>query len=76
VITDRIHTLSGLEATAAAIPGGEDPAATGLWQAITDVLATERRTLAAMAGDLTPDSAARLDRDYTAEQHELTLAVP
>jgi len=76
VITDRIHTLSGLEATAAAIPGGEDPAATGLWQAITDVLATERRTLAAMAGDLPPDSAARLDRDYTAEQHELTLAVP
>ncbi len=71
-ITSRIDNLSGIQAhTVAGNPQDETtaPDPTGqVWHAITDVLATERRALAALAPQLSAQTNARIGRDEAAEE--------
>ena len=39
-----------------------------MWNAVTDVLATERRALAALAPQLSAETNARIGRDETSEE--------
>ena len=71
LITARIDSLSGIQAhTVAGDPQDEAsaPDPTGqVWNAVTDVLATERRALAALAPELSAQTNARIGRDETEE---------
>jgi hypothetical protein len=71
LVTARIDNLSGIQAhTIAGDPADAStaPEPTGqVWHAITDVLATERRTLAALAPQLSAETNARIGRDEKAE---------
>ena len=72
LISARIDGLSGMQAhTVAGDPTDEAsaPDPTGqVWYAITDVLATERRALAALAPQLSAQTNARIVRDETTEE--------
>jgi len=71
LITARIDNLSGIQAhTVAGNPEDEAsaPEPTGqVWTAVTDVLATERRALAALAPQLSAETNARIGRDESFE---------
>ena len=72
LVTARIDNLSGIQAhTVAGDPAdaATAPDPTGqVWKAITDVLATERRALAALAPQLSAETNARIGRDEKAEE--------
>jgi EmrB/QacA subfamily drug resistance transporter len=72
LVTARIDSLSGMQAhTVAGNPEdeGSAPEATGqVWNAVTDVLATERRALAALAPQLSAQTNDRIGRDETSEE--------
>jgi hypothetical protein len=72
LITARIDNLSGLQAhTVAGNPEDEAsaPEPTGqVWSAVTDVLATERRALAALAPQLSAQTNDRIGRDESSEE--------
>ncbi len=72
LVSTRIDGLSGLQAhTVAGDPQDEAsaPDPTGqVWYAITDVLATERRALAALAPQLSAQTNARIVRDESTEE--------
>ncbi len=72
LITARMDNLSGLQAhTVAGNPEDEAsaPEPTGqVWNAVTDVLATERRALAALAPQLSAQTNDRIGRDETSEE--------
>jgi EmrB/QacA subfamily drug resistance transporter len=72
LIGARIDNLSGLQAhTVAGNPADEAsaPDESGqVWYAITDVLATERRALAALAPELSVQTNARIVRDESTEE--------
>ncbi len=72
LVTARIDSLSGLQAHAVAGNPADEASApdpTGqVWYAITDVLATERRALAALAPQLSAQTNARIVRDEDTEE--------
>jgi hypothetical protein len=72
LVSARIDGLSGMRAhTVAGDPADEAsaPDPTGqVWYAITDVLATERRALAALAPQLSAQTNARIVRDENTEE--------
>jgi EmrB/QacA subfamily drug resistance transporter len=83
LISARIGNLSGMQAHAVAGDPADQSSApdpTGpVWYAITDVLATERRALAALAPQLSAQTNARIVRDETTEESsypELTSVSP
>ncbi|MCW2786949.1 MAG: drug resistance transporter, EmrB/QacA subfamily [Marmoricola sp.] len=68
LLQDRIRSLSGDPAVDAR-DRADVPA--GMWAAIGDILATERRVLARLEPELGIDTHARLERDHADEQGEL-----
>ena len=72
LITTRIDNLAGIQAHTIAGDPKDDTSAPEpmgqVWHAITDVLATERRALAALAPQLSAQTNARLNRDETREE--------
>ncbi len=74
VITDRMNFLGGTDANTIDPSSAVQPAASdGIWPAVTDVLATERRALTALETDMSLDTGARLERDHDEERDALTL---
>jgi EmrB/QacA subfamily drug resistance transporter len=69
-IQDRIVTLSAVDAQS--LQAADAPEA--LWDAVRDVLATERRALRDLGPDLTPDTRERIDRDEAREAEQLAPA--
>ena len=71
VVTDRINMLNAVDSEMLGVP---EPSAgidqLGLWTAIRDVLATERRALRALEPELSADTSARLERDDAREDDE------
>jgi len=73
LVTGRIDRLVTINTADLGLPPLDEPAATGIWEAVADVLATERRALTELAPSLSPDTAARLDRDCAAELDSLAM---
>jgi hypothetical protein len=74
LITDRVNSLTAHDATVIdPTADGQAGPSDGLWSAVGDVLATERRALAALKPELSPDTGARLERDDSDERDALTI---
>jgi EmrB/QacA subfamily drug resistance transporter len=73
LITDRVHALT----TTHARPDDETAlsgASSGIWLAVSDVLATEREALANLAPDLDVETMSRLERDHSNEHDALAIS--
>jgi EmrB/QacA subfamily drug resistance transporter len=83
LLTDRIQSLSSHGASVAdpyadqRAYGAEpapDEVISGIWDAVADVLATERRVLTELEPELSADTGARLERDHVSEQDHLAIS--
>jgi EmrB/QacA subfamily drug resistance transporter len=72
LVTDRMNMLNAVDTEMLAVPESTpEHGQLGLWNAIRDVLATERRALRALGSELSADTSARLERDDANEDDEL-----
>ncbi len=69
LVAERIDLLRAVDAPSLAVPADGDRLE--LWDAVRDVLATERRALRELAPELSRQTSARLDRDDAREDAEL-----
>ena len=72
LITSRIESLETKDVADLGFPM-TGSSSIGIWRAVAEVLATERRALTDLAPELSLDTADRLGRDYAAEQHSLAM---
>ena len=75
LVNDRIAVLSSRRLTT--VDGaGDTPAlwSSGIWAAVADVLATERRALSELDSELALDTSARLERDDSREGDALAIS--
>jgi hypothetical protein len=71
LVTDRINLLNAVDTKMLGVPEtGPEEIRIGLWDAVRDVLATERRALRAIEPELSADTSARLERDGAHEDDE------
>lgn len=70
LVQDRIERLTA-SVQAAPSDTAVAPITDGIWAAVSDVLATERRALTELEAELGLDTQARMERDHRAEQQDL-----
>jgi hypothetical protein len=71
LIAERVALLRAVDAESLGVPAAGDRLE--IWDAVRDVLATERRALRDLAPELSRDTAARLDRDDAGEVAALAI---